>query len=316
MKKITAIFLLSLGMVPLFSLSIYLPDETAQGEVLRVLLWDEEAPQGRISCDLEVEGKSYTSGDSFTLYKRGEGNPWVGLIILGVPSTIPTGEGRVKFDFESPLDIPEEDLSESRGVNITSFNFIHEDIPLNTAMSDLRQGADPEKARQWRILYGILTTFNPEDLFLEDRFILPVSADLRRTSFYGDRRSFIYTDGNVSSSIHHGIDFSGIPGTSVEAAGRGRVAFSGVRILTGETLVIEHLPGVYSSYYHLTNRFVEEGEMVEQSQLIGTIGATGLVTGAHLHWEVRVNGISVAPDSLIEASLIDKSAIFSIIESL
>ena len=68
------------------------------------------------------------------------------------------------------------------------------------------------------------------------------------------------------------------------------------RISTGYSIVIEHLPGLYSLYYHLSELKVEEGQMVKQGELIGKSGATGLATGPHLHWEIRLNGSAVVPE--------------------
>ena len=68
------------------------------------------------------------------------------------------------------------------------------------------------------------------------------------------------------------------------------------RISTGWSVVVEHLPGLYSLYYHMSELSVKEGDMVSQGQLLGKSGATGLATGPHLHWEVRLNGSAVRPE--------------------
>jgi murein DD-endopeptidase MepM/ murein hydrolase activator NlpD len=68
------------------------------------------------------------------------------------------------------------------------------------------------------------------------------------------------------------------------------------RISTGYSIVIEHLPGLYSLYYHLSKMDVKEGDMVKKGQLIGLSGSTGLATGPHLHWEMRLNGEAVRPE--------------------
>ena len=119
------------------------------------------------------------------------------------------------------------------------------------------------------------------------------------TSFFGDRRVYAYTGGGSSTSLHYGIDY-GIPtGSEVTACGQGRVVMAENRISTGWSIVIEHLPGVYSLYYHMDSLTVEKGDMVKQGTLIGYSGATGLATGPHLHWEVRVNGNAVNPDFFV-----------------
>ena len=296
MKKIIILLLLQFTAVGvLVSLTIDVSREFFQGDVIRIVLNNEIEPDEVIVCGLWSGEIKYTQGECFTPFRQDEGQLWTGIILLGAASDLPPGEYSLEFNSGEEIKI-----------TILPGEFIYEDIPLNEAMSDLRQDDGPEKARQWRILYGLLTEFNSDSIFLDGNFILPVDSSLRRTSFYGDRRKFIYTDGGISRSIHYGIDFSGVPGTEVRSAGNGRVVFSDLRILSGETVVVEHLPGVYSSYYHMRDRFVREGDMVEAGKLIGTIGATGLVTGAHLHWEIRVNGIPVAPDPLRTSALLTK----------
>jgi murein DD-endopeptidase MepM/ murein hydrolase activator NlpD len=85
----------------------------------------------------------------------------------------------------------------------------------------------------------------------------------------------------------------------VFAAGAGRVALAENRISTGWSVVIEHLPGLYSLYYHMDSLAVKAGQMVKQGEEIGKSGATGLATGPHLHWEMRLNGSPVNPDMFL-----------------
>jgi murein DD-endopeptidase MepM/ murein hydrolase activator NlpD len=102
----------------------------------------------------------------------------------------------------------------------------------------------------------------------------------------------------------------------VVASGSGRVVMAEERLLTGLTVVLEHLPGVYSLYYHLDSLLVRQGDEVQLGQRVGTVGMTGLATGPHLHWELRVSGTAVDPDSLVARPLIDKSALSVIMEDL
>ena len=77
------------------------------------------------------------------------------------------------------------------------------------------------------------------------------------------------------------------------------------RIITGFTVVVEHLSGVYSLYYHLARLDVAAGERVAAGTAVGTVGSTGLATGPHLHWEVRAAGVAVDPDVLVTTPLVD-----------
>ncbi len=71
---------------------------------------------------------------------------------------------------------------------------------------------------------------------------------------------------------------------------------------TGNTIIIDHGMGIFTTYGHLSKRLVEEGEIIPERTVIGNAGATGRVTGPHLHWGVTVNNLAVEGDSLIRAS--------------
>jgi murein DD-endopeptidase MepM/ murein hydrolase activator NlpD len=132
----------------------------------------------------------------------------------------------------------------------------------------------------------------------------PIESE-RRTSEFGDRRTFLYTDGNEGGSIHHGIDFGAPTGTPVTAPGAGRVVMAKSRVITGNTVVIEHLPGVFSLYYHLDTIDVTEDAMVRTGTPLGTVGSTGLSTGPHLHWELRISAVPVDPQPFLSRPILD-----------
>ena len=89
-------------------------------------------------------------------------------------------------------------------------------------------------------------------------------------------------------------------GTEIVAPASGKVMLAENRIATGWTVIIEHLPGLYTMYYHMSGLKVKEGQTVQQGDLLGPSGATGFATGPHLHWEVRLNSVIVNPDYFIE----------------
>ena len=83
--------------------------------------------------------------------------------------------------------------------------------------------------------------------------------------------------------------------TNIKAAASGRVTLIGDFFFNGRLVVIDHGEGLKTMYNHMDQIDVEEGQRVEQSEVIGTVGATGRVTGAHLHLGVILNGASVDP---------------------
>ena len=125
-----------------------------------------------------------------------------------------------------------------------------------------------------------------------------VPREDRVTSSFGDGRIF---NGQVSSR-HTGLDLDGEPGDTVLAAARGVVAIVGQFELAGNNVYINHGSGLVSAYFHLSEQLVSVGDTVEGGMPIGRVGATGRVTGPHLHWVVRYGHTSVDPRSLIAAS--------------
>lgn len=135
----------------------------------------------------------------------------------------------------------------------------------------------------------------PSDIFSLKKFTTPTESQ-RYTAYCGDRRTYVYTNGKSSTSLHYGNDYGVPTGTEVHSCAAGKVVLAESRISTGWSVVVEHLPGLYSLYYHMNELSVKEGDMVTQGQLLGKSGATGLATGPHLHWEVRLNGSAVRPE--------------------
>lgn len=193
----------------------------------------------------------------------------------------------------------EEENSFDLPVVIAPKEYPHEEIHLNSELSDLIGTPSSEKKEQSRILNELLATVNPEGVYEYTSFIRPTTGT-RITSKFGQSRTFIYSNGKKSPSYHAGIDFGVPTGTEVFACGDGKVVMSRWRIVTGYSVIIEHLPGLYSIYYHLSELKCQEGDIVKKGNLIALSGATGLATGPHLHWEVRMNSICLEPDSLVK----------------
>ncbi|OGW74333.1 MAG: hypothetical protein A2484_04875, partial [Nitrospirae bacterium RIFOXYC2_FULL_44_7] len=96
---------------------------------------------------------------------------------------------------------------------------------------------------------------------------------------------------------HHGLDYAAPAGTPVSAVSDGTINFSGYKGQYGKLVVIRHANGWKTYYGHLSriNRGVKKGLKVEQGQVIGYVGATGLATGPHLHYEIRIGNKAVNP---------------------
>jgi murein DD-endopeptidase MepM/ murein hydrolase activator NlpD len=127
-------------------------------------------------------------------------------------------------------------------------------------------------------------------------FVLPV--DGRPSSNFGTRS---YYNGEARAP-HAGVDFAAAIGTPIRAANHGQVALAGPMYFTGETVVIDYGDRLFSIFAHLSEVHVKAGDTVEPGTIVGLVGATGRVTGPHLHWSVRLNEARVDPLSLVAAT--------------
>jgi len=119
-----------------------------------------------------------------------------------------------------------------------------------------------------------------------------------RTSPYGE-----------GPEMHAGLDIAARYGAPVAAAGGGQVVFAGREAGYGGLVIVEHGGRTDTLYGHLSALYVREGQQVRRGQVLGAVGATGRATGAHLHYEVRVNGAPVDPRRYLGATKPDRPSV-------
>lgn len=130
----------------------------------------------------------------------------------------------------------------------------------------------------------------PEKLW-KGTFIMPVEGEL--TTDFAEIR---YVNNELSSSRHSGLDLAATLGTEVKAPNNGVVVFAMEGLLSpGNTVVLDHGMGLFTSYYHLNTIAVEKGKKVTKGEVIGTVGTTGFSTGPHLHYAVSIYNTYVNP---------------------
>ncbi len=137
--------------------------------------------------------------------------------------------------------------------------------------------------KQWRDVENI-------DL----NFVVPTQGV--KSDSFGARRFF----NGQPRKPHSGMDIAAPEGTPVLSATTGKVALTGDFFFNGNSVFIDHGRGVITLYCHLDTIEVNEGDIVEKGTLIGTVGKTGRVTGAHLHWTVSLNNARVDPSLFLE----------------
>ena len=158
--------------------------------------------------------------------------------------------------------------------------------PLDSA-TEMRIARENERARD----VGRQSHASPR--MWSASFLRPRNS--RITSRFGSGRVF---NRRVTSS-HLGVDFAGRVGAPVVAANRGVVALADKFFLAGNVVYIDHGGGVVTGYFHLSRTLVSPGDTVLRGQKIGLVGATGRVTGPHLHWSARYGALTVDPLDLV-----------------
>ena len=130
-------------------------------------------------------------------------------------------------------------------------------------------------------------------------FLKPVDGVI--SSRYGKKR-FI---NDLPRSPHLALDIAAPTGTTIIAPAYGKVILTGNFFYSGNYLILDHGYGLLTSYSHLSMIEVSEGQLVKQGQKIGEVGATGRVTGPHLHWTVYLNGTRINPESIIKENFLE-----------
>ncbi len=151
-------------------------------------------------------------------------------------------------------------------------------------------------AEEQEIIRKVWDTPHPVRLW-RGRFLAPI-PDVEGRGF-GAYRVF----NNQRRSQHTGVDMSAPEGTPLRACNSGVVVLVRELFFGGNTIFIDHGEGLYSMYFHLSEILVKKGDMVIKGETIGLVGATGRVTGPHLHCSVRLKGARLDPFSLFSLPL-------------
>lgn len=131
----------------------------------------------------------------------------------------------------------------------------------------------------------------------EGVFKVPVDEPVCIRSWYGNRRSY---NGSDYVYFHTGLDYGVCANLNSYAPAPGKIVFAESTTVRGNAVLIDHGWGVYSGFWHLSKILVSVGQEVNAGELVGEVGATGRVTGPHLHWEVWVNQVQVNPQEWLD----------------
>jgi murein DD-endopeptidase MepM/ murein hydrolase activator NlpD len=151
----------------------------------------------------------------------------------------------------------------------------------------------PRIERDSQFIRDVYSHSSPARLWA-DSFVRPVPGEAN--SGFGTRSVY----NGEPRSPHSGADFLSGAGTPIRAPNAGRIVAARDLYFTGNTLIIDHGLGLFSMLAHLSRLDVREEEVVTAGQIVGAVGATGRVTGPHLHWALRASGARIDPVSLLE----------------
>jgi murein DD-endopeptidase MepM/ murein hydrolase activator NlpD len=129
--------------------------------------------------------------------------------------------------------------------------------------------------------------------YVSSKFIMPLDSNV--TSSFGTARIY---NGSLKG-YHTGTDFHAKIGTPIIASNDGIVVLVKKRFYSGGTVILDHGEGIYTCYFHMSKFKVKEGQVVKKAQVLGFSGKSGRVTGPHLHFAARVDGVQVDPVQLI-----------------
>jgi murein DD-endopeptidase MepM/ murein hydrolase activator NlpD len=226
-------------------------------------------------------------GHDFPLFTEDGGTNWTGLV--GIDLDTRPGE----YD----LKLHGSDRQGAAAESIEKLAVVGKAFPTRSLTVDQKFVTPPPEAQK-RIqeeserVRAILNSVDPQK-YWRDAFMVPVPG--APISAFGKRSVY----NRQTRSSHAGTDFRAATGTPIRAPNAGRIVLAAGLYYSGNTVIIDHGLGLFSYLGHMSSILVTQGSEVQTGQVVGKAGATGLVTGPHLHWAVRLAGTRIDPLSLL-----------------
>ncbi len=225
------------------------------------------------------------AGESYAMTPDGDDR----LAVIGLATDLPVGDYplEVRIDGE-PVSGPPSVFVDEGGYERISLTVPQESIDL------LSDAAAIQEER--RLVTEAYARFTPERLW-SGPWLVPAQGPISNP--FGVQRS---VNGGPFGT-HGGTDIVADGGTPIVATASGRVALAQPLYLLGSSVIIDHGAGLLTGYHHMSSIAVESGQEITKGDLVGFVGATGFVSGDHLHWEARIHGVKVDPLLLTRAPL-------------
>lgn len=209
-------------------------------------------------------------------------------VLVGVDLNVAAGTYTVSLRAE----LATGETKASHRLAVTAKTFPRRTLKVDAAFVDPPASEVPRIQAEAKLLTDLWTRWTPKPLWTT-AFVRPVPE--AANSAFGTRSVF----NGQTRNPHSGADFASPAGTPVRAPNAGRAVLARDLYFSGKTIVLDHGLGVFSLLAHLSSIDVDEGVVVASGATVGRVGATGRVTGPHLHWALRVGGARVDPLSLL-----------------
>ena len=179
-------------------------------------------------------------------------------------------------------------------LDVINGNYLKEEIQVSSKKVNPKSKEVKQRiSKEYNEAMKIYTTVTPNS-YIKEPFILPLESKI--TSAFGKARVY---NGSLKG-YHSGTDFRAKMGTPIIASNDAEVALVQKRFYSGGTVLLNHGQGIYTCYFHMSEFRVKKGDSVNRGDLLGLSGKSGSVTGPHLHFSARINGVQVDPLQLIE----------------
>jgi Peptidase family M23 len=226
---------------------------------------------------------------SFPVYRHPAGGDGVYFALIGIPYRTKPGPQELTLTYfeaavTKSMPIPFQVIAGNYQTDVLKVDARR----VNPDKKDL-QRAGREAGEIRRVYAGGI-----QERLWEGAFQLPVENEI--SSRFGNRRVF----NDQLKSYHNGLDFRSPKGTPVYASNSGVVRLAKNLFYSGNAVIIDHGTEIFTIYAHLSSIKTAAGRRIEKGQLIGLTGATGRVSGPHLHWGVKLSGIAVSPLRFVE----------------